>query len=132
MSVNNFETIYYGLFKQHYSALLFYATRLVGEDDAEDIVQDVFVELWNNKSKIDFDDHIKSFLYKSVYTRSINFLKHKSVVDSYTSEEKEFFAQKIAYYNYVILRRKKNFLPRRLPITIMVFATSYYSIFCEL
>lgn len=100
MSVNNFETIYYGLFKQHYSELLFYATRLVGEDDAEDIVQDVFVELWNNKSKIDFDDHIKSFLYKSVYTRSINFLKHKSVVDSYTSEEKEFFAQKIAYYNY--------------------------------
>lgn len=96
----NFETIYYGLFKQHYSELLFYATRLVGEDDAEDIVQDVFVELWNNKSKIDFDDHIKSFLYKSVYTRSINFLKHKSVVDSYTSEEKEFFAQKIAYYNY--------------------------------
>ena len=102
MSVNNFETIYYGLFKQHYSALLFYATRLVGEDDAEDIVQDVFVELWNNKSKIDFDDHIKSFLYKSVYTRSINFLKHKSVVDSYTSEEKEFCAQKIAYYNYGI------------------------------
>lgn len=43
MSVNNSETIYYGLFKQHYSALLFYATRLVGEDDAEDIVQDVFV-----------------------------------------------------------------------------------------
>lgn len=61
MSVNNFETIYYDLFKQHYSALLFYAARLVGEDDAEDIVQDVFVELWNNKSKIDFDDHIKSF-----------------------------------------------------------------------
>lgn len=43
MSVNNFETIYYDLFKQHYSALLFYAARLVGEDDAEDIVQDVFV-----------------------------------------------------------------------------------------
>lgn len=29
MSVNNFETIYYDLFKQHYSALLFYAARLV-------------------------------------------------------------------------------------------------------
>lgn len=100
MSVNNFETIYYDLFKQHYSALLFYAARLVGEDDAEDIVQDVFVELWNNKSKIDFDNHIKAFLYRAVYTRSINFLKHKSVVDSYTAEEKEFFAQKIAYYNY--------------------------------
>lgn len=67
MSVNNFETIYYDLFKQHYSALLFYATRLVGEDDAEDIVQDVFVELWNNKSKIDFDDHINLFISVCLY-----------------------------------------------------------------
>lgn len=71
MSVNNFETIYYGLFKQHYSELLFYATRLVGEDDAEDIVQDVFVELWNNKSKIDFDDHIKSF-YISLFIQGLS------------------------------------------------------------
>ena len=51
MSVNNFETIYYGLFKQHYSALLFYATRLVGEDDAEDIVQDALIKVWNKRDE---------------------------------------------------------------------------------
>ncbi len=33
MSVNNFETIYYDLFKQHYSALLFYAYIKVVEID---------------------------------------------------------------------------------------------------
>lgn len=99
MLTNNFENTYYNLFKQHYSGLLFYANRLIGEDDAEDIVQDVFVELWNNKEKIDFDSNIKSFLYKSVYTRSLNLIKHKAIVENYSSEEKEFYAQKIEYYN---------------------------------
>ena len=55
MSVNNSETIYYGLFKQHYSALLFYATRLVGEDDAEDIVQDVFVYAFEEMHLLHFE-----------------------------------------------------------------------------
>ena len=101
ISNNDDQVAYRSLFEQYYVSLCQFARRYIDDQETrEDIVQDVFVELWNNKSKIDFDDHIKSFLYKSVYTRSINFLKHKSVVDSYTSEEKEFFAQKIAYYNY--------------------------------
>ena len=84
MSVNNFETIYYGLFKQHYSALLFYATRLVGEDDAEDIVQDVFYELWKRRESIRFEDEsVKSYLFKAVYTHALNALDKKQQ-DVYT------------------------------------------------
>lgn len=100
MQTNSIETIYYSLFRKHYSGLLFYATRLIGEEDAEDIVQDVFVELWHNKAKINFDDNIKSFLYKSVYTRSLNLLKHKIVVDNYSAEEQKFYASKMSYYSY--------------------------------
>lgn len=100
MQTNNVETIYYSLFRKHYSGLLFYAARLIGQEEAEDIVQDVFVELWHNKAKINFDDNIKSFLYKSVYTKSLNFLKHKSVVDNYSAEEQEFYAKKMSYYSY--------------------------------
>ena len=32
-----FEVTYKALFRRYYAGLLFYATRLVGEDDAEDI-----------------------------------------------------------------------------------------------
>ena len=99
MQANSLDTIYYDLFKKHYSGLLFYAERMIGEDEAEDIVQDVFVELWHNKNKINFDDNIKSFLYKSVYTRSLNYLKHRTVVENYTAEEQEFYAKKMSYYS---------------------------------
>ena len=34
-----FEKTYKALFRRYYAGLLFYAARLVGEDDAEDIVQ---------------------------------------------------------------------------------------------
>ena len=44
-----FEKTYKALFRRYYAGLLFYAARLVGEDDAEDIVQDVFVEVWRRK-----------------------------------------------------------------------------------
>ena len=42
----NFDITYKALFRRYYPSLIFYATRLVGEEEAEDVVQDVFVELW--------------------------------------------------------------------------------------
>lgn len=39
----HFDLTYKSLFRRYYTNLLFYATRIVGEEDAEDVVQDVFV-----------------------------------------------------------------------------------------
>ncbi len=51
---------------------------LYDTDTAEDIVQDVFLELWSKQEQIKSDKNIKSHLFKSVYNRSINYLKSKS------------------------------------------------------
>ena len=37
----NFDITYKALFRRYYPNLIFYATRLVGEEEAEDVVQDV-------------------------------------------------------------------------------------------
>ena len=47
----NFDVTYKALFRRYYPSLIFYATRLVGEEEAEDVVQDVFVELWKRKKQ---------------------------------------------------------------------------------
>ena len=73
----NFDLTYKALFRRYYPSLIFYATRLVGEEEAEDVVQDVFVELWKRKDSIEIGEQIQAFLYRAVYTRAINELPDK-------------------------------------------------------
>lgn len=66
------------LFRWLHKPLRTYAFRYVNnKDTAEDIVQDVFFELWNRRDIIRFEEPeaVKSYLFKSVYNRSINILK---------------------------------------------------------
>ncbi|HJD10289.1 MAG TPA: RNA polymerase sigma-70 factor [Candidatus Phocaeicola caecigallinarum] len=93
-----FEVTYKALFRRYYAGLLFYATRLVGEDDAEDIVQDVFVEVWRRQDTVEIGEQFQSFLYRSVYTKAINLLKHKAVAESYNADAVEFYQKKLDYY----------------------------------
>lgn len=65
------------LFKRYYKPLRAYAFRFLNHQAvSEDIVQDVFFELWARRDSIRFDeaDSVKSYLFKSVYNRSINIL----------------------------------------------------------
>ena len=70
----------------------------VGEDDAEDIVQDVFVEIWRRQDSVEFGEQIQAFLYRSIYTKAINLLKHKAVAENYSAAEIEFYQKRTEYY----------------------------------
>jgi RNA polymerase sigma-70 factor (ECF subfamily) len=75
------------LFRTHYKALRTYAFRYVDDKSiAEDIVQDVFIELWNRRDHIRFNEPeaVKSYLFKSVYNRSMNCL-NASIVNIHSS-----------------------------------------------
>lgn len=66
------------LFKMHFKALKIYSMRYVFNDHiAEDIVQDAFFDLWNRQDKIELGEHVKSYLFKSVYHKSLNYLRDK-------------------------------------------------------
>lgn len=106
-----FEDIYISLFRKYYSSLLFYATRLVGEEEAEDIVQDVFAELWKRKETIEIGEQIQALLYRSVYTKALNLLKHKSIVDHYNTMEEKLHSHRLEFYqpdNSEVIKRIEN------------------------
>lgn len=72
------------LFKKYYKILRAYAYRLLGDKDmAEDIVQDVYYELWKKKEQLIMEEAIKFYLFRSVYTKSLNHLNSKE----YTNQE---------------------------------------------
>lgn len=93
------EDLYKSIFNRYYPNLLFYATRFLSEEEAQDVVQDVFVDLWKRRESIEMGDQIQAFLYRSVYTRAINILKHKRVIENYSQAFTEFYNRKIEFYD---------------------------------
>lgn len=108
---NDFDITYKTLFRRYYPNLLFYATRLVGSEEAEDIVQDVFVELWKRKDSMEIGEQIQAFLYRAVYTRSLNVLKHRTITENYHTAMVEINQKRVEFYqpdNNEVFQRIEN------------------------
>ena len=114
----HFDLTYKSLFRRYYTNLLFYATRIVGEEDAEDVVQDVFVELWKRKDTMKVGEQIQAFLYRAVYTRALNVLKHRDIVSGYEAVMLEIHKKRVEFYqpdsNDVVKRIEDAELRRKL------------------
>ncbi len=83
------EKAYAYLMDTHYQKLCVYANSLIRNlFAAEDIVQNVFVRLWEQRIKLKSDQSLKSFLYKSVYNEFIDqYRKNQSL----STLEKSYF-----------------------------------------
>ena len=67
------------LFRRYYPMLCAYATKFVELKDAEEIVQDVMLWLWENRETQTFETSISQYLFKAVYHRAINLIvRHQS------------------------------------------------------
>ena len=60
-------------FDRYHRLLLGYLVkRGLSQDDAEDIVQNAFIKIWDSREHIDPSRSIKAFLFKIGYTRALN------------------------------------------------------------
>ena len=108
----DFDLIYKTIFRKYYSNLLFYTTRIVGSDEAADVVQDVFVDLWKRKDTMVIGEEIQAFLYRAVYTRSLNILKHRGIKEKHSAIVEEINRERANFYqpdNNEIISRIENF-----------------------
>lgn len=72
------------VFKTFYSPLFNYAGRILrDEEQANDVVQDTFCRLYENRSNITIHISLKSYLYRSVYNNCIDLIRHKKVANAY-------------------------------------------------
>ena len=78
------------LFKTYYKALYAYALAILKDDiAAEEIVQNVFLKLWERRQELLQKESLKSYLYKCVYHDSLNHIRHMKVRDKYTEYTKQ-------------------------------------------
>ncbi len=68
------------IFSDNHHRLFLHALRFVrDESEAEDIVADVFLDLWRRFEDIDTELGIATYLYRAVSTRALNCLRHQNV-----------------------------------------------------
>ncbi len=60
------------LFKRYYAVLCTYACRFVSLEDAEEIVQNLMVNIWEKRASIRISSSFKQYLFRSVYLGSLN------------------------------------------------------------
>ena len=64
-----------GVFRYYYPRIMAYTASMVEQKAAEDIVQDVFLYVWENREKLYVSDGFHSYLFQSAYTRCLDYFK---------------------------------------------------------
>ena len=87
------------LYNKNAPLLISYACRFVDQPIAEDIVQDVFLKIWQKRSFIFQKEGIHTYLYNSVRHGCLDYLKHKGVISNYIERIINKLKIEELYYN---------------------------------
>lgn len=119
------------LFKLYNKSLYYFARQLVDNDgQAEDIVADAFIKLWQKNGDFDSLSSIRGFMYVTVRNSCCNYLKHiKRKTASHqeilhlTRDEEDYIESKMIKANLlqVILQEVESLPPIRRKIFKMIY-----------
>lgn len=89
------------LFRLYYPRLKKYAVGILhNSNEAEDLVQDVFYQLWKNWSQIDQEKNISSYLFTTLKNKCLNTLRHKIVEEEYTLQQSKYKAEELYHISF--------------------------------
>lgn len=73
------------LFKKYYAFVSIAVLRLIADPEtAEDIAQEVFMEIWKRRNALDIQISLKAYLRKTAVNKTLNYIRHQK---NYKSEE---------------------------------------------
>lgn len=78
------EAAFEQLFKLHYKALHAYACTILNDNmGAEEIVQQVFLKIWERRERLNIEGSLKAYLYRAVHNDCLNVIKHEKIKHAY-------------------------------------------------
>jgi len=81
---NGDRDVFENLFHDNYRNLVLYAKKFVIDTEiSRDLVQDVFIYLWDKREKLNINKSLSSYLFRAVHNGCINHLKRESTKESY-------------------------------------------------
>lgn len=90
---NGDKSAFEHVFKTYYQPLCNYACTLIKDlDEAEEVVQNTFFNIWNKRTALQITSSLKSYLYRAVHNDCLNKLKHGKVRVMYAEDYKSSMA----------------------------------------
>jgi RNA polymerase sigma-70 factor, ECF subfamily len=75
------------LFRSSYVSLVRYAKSIIRDhDSAEEIVQDLFFKIWQNRENINIESSLNGYLFRSVHNKCLHHINHLRIVDKHVQE----------------------------------------------
>ncbi|UOE47423.1 RNA polymerase sigma-70 factor [Mucilaginibacter sp. SMC90] len=88
------KTAFDEIYQRYWEALFAYVVRVVDDrDDAKDIVQEVFVSLWNRRFELNDVRSLKAYLFSSARYEGLSMIRKKSVRTKYLDSLANFFSE---------------------------------------
>ena len=82
------KTEFESLFRSSYVSLVHYAKSIIKDQDtAEEIVQDLFFRLWQNREKLVIESTLNGYLFRAVHNRCLHHISHRKIVEKYAREK---------------------------------------------
>ncbi len=94
--MTDFESI----FRKYHHQLFLYTLKFIeDENEALDLVQDIFIAVWKKGIFLDNVEQIKAYLFVSVKNSCLNYLNHQKVVSKFKHyETQQLKEMEAAYY----------------------------------
>lgn len=88
---NGDHKAYTVIFERFYGLLFIHACKMLpAEDDAKDVVQELFEILWTRRESLFFEHSLSAYLYAGIRNRIINRMAHQQVKDKYINSLRDF------------------------------------------
>ncbi|CAH0994569.1 RNA polymerase sigma-H factor [Emticicia aquatica] len=86
------ERIFESIFRKYYQSLCNYANSILKEmDESEEIVQHLFLSIWEKRSDLEISISLKSYLYRAVHNHCLNRIKHLKIREDYQQYATNFY-----------------------------------------
>lgn len=78
------KAIFEEVYREYYIPLCYYCLKYVENfEDAEEIVQNLFLKLWDMHGELNINSSLKAYLYRAVQNYALNYLSKKKTHEKY-------------------------------------------------
>ncbi|MEE1944198.1 RNA polymerase sigma-70 factor [Pedobacter sp. KR3-3] len=98
---------YTAIYNRYFDVLYLHARKRLGDnEEAQDLLQDLFAALWNKRAELQLKSNLKAYLYVAVRNKVLDVISHKQVADKYINSLQRFIDEGYAGADHLIRERQ--------------------------